>query len=157
MNPIYTDLHIHTSENPDQPNDNYDLDLLIKKILEFNKGSEFLISLTDHNFINKRAYLKAKELGINIILGVELHIKNYEGCPPYHCHIYFDIDEITETILDDLNEKLNQLYPKKVVEKLDTTIPSIQDVINKFDSYDFMLLPHGGQSHATFNKSIPDG
>lgn len=156
MNPIYTDLHIHTSENPDKPNDSYDLELLIKKILDFNKGSEFLISLTDHNFINTKAYLKAKELGINIILGVELHIKNYEGCPAYHCHIYFDIEEITETILNDLNEKLNQLYQKKVVEKLDTTIPSIQDVINKFDSYDFMLLPHGGQSHATFNTSIPD-
>jgi hypothetical protein len=157
MNPIYTDLHIHTSENPNLPNDNYDLDLLIKKILEFNKGSEFLISLTDHNFINAKAYLKAKELGINIIIGVELHIKNFEGSPAYHCHIYFDIDEITQTILDDLNDKLNQLYPNKVVEKLDTTIPSIQDVINKFDSYDFMLLPHGGQSHATFNTSIPDG
>ena len=157
MNPIYTDLHIHTSENPDQPNDSYDLNLLVEKILEFNKDSEFLISLTDHNFINTKAYLKAKELNINIVLGVELHIKNYEGRPAYHCHIYFDIEDITETILDDLNEKLNQLYPKKVVEKLDVTIPSIQDVINKFDSYDFMLLPHGGQSHATFNTSIPDG
>lgn len=157
MNPIYTDLHIHTSDNPDKPNDSYDLDLLIKKILEFNKDSEFLISLTDHNFINTKAYLKAKELGINIILGVELHIKNYESCPAYHCHIYFDIEEITETILNDLNEKLNQLYLKKVVEKLDPTIPSIQDIINKFDAYEFMLLPHGGQSHATFDTSIPAG
>jgi predicted ATP-dependent endonuclease of OLD family len=157
MNPIYTDLHIHTSDNPDKPNDSYDLELLVKKILEFNKNSEFLISLTDHNFINTKAYLKAKELELNIILGVELHIRNYEGCPAYHCHIYFDLEEINETILNDLNDKLNQLYPKKVVEKLDTTIPSIQDVINKFDSYDFMLLPHGGQSHATFNTSIPDG
>lgn len=157
MNPIYTDLHIHTSDNPDKPNDSYDLELLVKKILEFNKNSEFLISLTDHNFINTKAYLKAKELALNIILGVELHIRNYEGCPAYHCHIYFDLEEINETILNDLNDKLNQLYPKKVVEKLDSTIPSIQDVINKFDSYDFMLLPHGGQSHATFNTSIPDG
>jgi hypothetical protein len=157
MNPIYTDLHIHTSDNPDKPNDNYDLDLLIKKILEFNKDSEFLISLTDHNFINKKSYLRAKELGINIILGVELHIKNYENCNAYHCHIYFDIEEITEVILDELNEKLNELYPKKVVEKLDPTIPSIQDIINKFDAYEFMLLPHGGQSHATFDTSIPSG
>lgn len=157
MNPIYTDLHIHTSDNPDKPNENYDLDFLVKKILEFNKNSEFLISLTDHNFINTKTYLRAKELGINIILGVELHIKNYEGCPAYHCHIYFDIEELTETILDELNEKLNQLYPKKVVEKLDPTIPSIQDIINKFDSYEFMLLPHGGQSHATFDTSIPTG
>ncbi|MEO8240519.1 MAG: ATPase [Flavobacterium sp.] len=157
MNPIYTDLHIHTSDNPDKPNNNYDLDLLVTKILEFNKGSEFLISLTDHNFINTKAYLKAKELNLNIILGVELHIKNYEGCPAYHCHMYFDIEEITEVILNDINEKLNLLYPKKVVEKLDPTIPSIQDIINKFDAYEFMLLPHGGQSHATFDTSIPTG
>src|SRR6202008_3054459 len=135
MNPIYTDLHIHTSDNPDKPNDSYDLDLLIEKILKFNKGSEFLISLTDHNFINTKAYLKAKELDINIILGVELHIRNYESCPAYHCHIYFDIEEITEAILNDLNKKLNQLYPQKIVEKLDPTIPSIQDIINKFDAY----------------------
>lgn len=157
MNPIYTDLHIHTSDNPDNPNVNYDLDLLVIKILEFNRNSEFLISLTDHNFINTKAYLKAKELGINIILGVELHIRNYEDCPAYHCHIYFDIEEITEAILDTINEKLNQLYPKKVIEKLDKSIPSIQDIINKFDSYEFMLLPHGGQSHATFDTSIPEG
>ena len=155
MNPIYIDLHIHTSDNPNQLNDNYDLDLLIKKILEFNKNSDFLISLTDHNVINKKAYLKAKELNINIILGVELHIRNYDNCPSYHCHIYFDLNEITETIIDELNEKLNQLYPNKVVEKLDPTIPTIQDIINKFDSYEFMLLPHGGQSHATFDTSIP--
>lgn len=157
MNPIYTDLHIHTSDNPDKPNDNYDLELLVSKILEFNKGADFLISLTDHNFINKKAYLKAKALGINIILGVELHIKNYEDCPAYHCHIYFDIEEITEETLDELNKKLDELYPTKVVEKLASSIPSIQDIINKFDSYEFMLLPHGGQSHATFDTSIPTG
>jgi uridine kinase len=157
MNPIYTDIHIHTSDNPDKPNESYDLELLVKKILEFNKDSEFLISLTDHNFINTKSYIKAKELGINIILGVELHIRNYENCPAYHCHIYFDVEEITEDILNDLNDKLNELYPKKVVEKLDKSIPTIQDIINKFDSYEFMLLPHGGQSHATFDTSIPAG
>lgn len=157
MNPVYLDLHIHTSDNPNNVNDNYDLELLVKKILETNKDSEFLISLTDHNVINKKAYLKAKELGINIIIGVELHIRNYDDCPAYHCHIYFDIEVISETIIDDLNEKLNQLYPTRVIEKLDPTIPSIQDIINKFDSYEFMLLPHGGQSHATFDTSIPAG
>jgi len=155
MNPIYIDTHIHTSDNPNQLNENYDLDLLIKKIKEFNKDSEFLISLTDHNVINKSAYLKAKELGINIILGVELHIRNYDNCPAYHCHIYFDLDEISEEKIDDLNKKLNELYPNKVVEKMDKSIPTIQEIINKFDAYEFMLLPHGGQSHAMFNSSIP--
>lgn len=155
MNPIYLDTHIHTSESPDAINENYDLELLISKIKEFNKDCDFLISLTDHNTINKSAYLKAKQLGINIILGVELHIRNYDDCPAYHCHIYFDLEEITDVIIDDLNKKLDELYPKKTVEKLDKTIPTIQDIINKFDAYEFMLLPHGGQSHAMFNSSIP--
>ncbi|MBK6630500.1 MAG: hypothetical protein IPG33_05340 [Betaproteobacteria bacterium] len=29
--------------------------------------------------------------------------------------------------------------------------------MNSFDSYDFLLLPHGGQNHSTFDVSIPDG
>jgi predicted ATP-dependent endonuclease of OLD family len=155
MNPIYIDLHIHTSENPDQINENYDLETLVEKINAFNQGAEFLISLTDHNVINKKSYMAAKQLGINIILGVELHIRNYAECPAYHCHIYFDLEEITEAVIDDLNAKLKELYPNKVVEKLDKSIPTIQEIINKFDAYEFMLLPHGGQSHAMFNSSIP--
>ncbi|WP_109831279.1 AAA family ATPase [Reichenbachiella versicolor] len=155
MNPIYLDTHIHTSLDPNSVNQNYDLELLIKKIQEFNENSNFLISLTDHNMVNKPAYLRAIELGINIVLGVELHIKNYDNCPAYHCHIYFDLKEITEDCIDDINEKLDKLYPNKVVQKTDPRIPSIQDIINNFDSYEFMLLPHGGQSHATFNTSIP--
>ncbi|MFT4156188.1 hypothetical protein [Parafilimonas sp.] len=127
MNPIYTDIHIHTSDNPDQINENYDLNPLINKIKEFNGNSDFLISITDHNTINKKIYLEAVSKNINIILGVELHIKNYDGCPAYHCHIYFDLLEITETVIDDLNTKLNKLYPKKQVEK---SIPSSNPIID---------------------------
>ena len=157
MNPIYLDLHIHTSENPNQLNENYDLECLIRKIKEYNNDSDFLISLTDHNVINKSAYLKAEELGINIILGAELHIRNYDNAPAYHCHIYFDLKDLTEDIIDDINAKLLELYPNKTVEKTDKTIPTLQDLINKFDAYEFLLLPHGGQSHATFDTSIPRG
>jgi len=157
MNPLYIDLHIHTSNNPNQINENYDLELLNHKIREFNSDSDYLISLTDHNILNKKAYLKAVELGINIIPGVELHIKNYDGCSAYHCHMYFDLIAITEDIIDDINLKLNNLYPLKILEKTDSSIPTIQKIINVFDSYEFMLLPHGGQSHATFNTSIPSG
>lgn len=157
MNPIYTDIHIHTSDNPDQINESYDLDTLVKKIKEFNGDSEFLISITDHNTINKKTYLEAVVKNVNIILGVELHIKNYDECDAYHCHIYFDLPEITEAVIDDLNKKLDELYPKKQIEKKDPSIPKIQDIVNKFDTYEFMLLPHGGQSHATFDTSIPQG
>ena len=157
MKPIYIDLHIHTSENANQVNENYDVGLLVQKIREFNNDSEFLISLTDHNVVNRNAYIKAIELGINIILGVELHIKNYTDSPAYHCHIYFDLQDINKVVIDDINQKLLELYPNKVVEKKDSSIPTIQEIINKFDSYEFMLLPHGGQSHATFDTSIPKG
>jgi len=156
MSPVYIDIHIHTSEDPNKINDSYDLELLIKKIKEFSGSSDFLISLTDHNTINKKIYLDALKHEINIILGVELHIKNYDNCPAYHCHIYFDLAEISSEIIDDLNHKLNFLYPSKTVEKLNPTIPTIEKIINTFDSYEFMLLPHGGQSHATFNTSIPN-
>lgn len=156
MKPIYLDTHIHTSSNPDRVNKEYDIELLVSKIKEFNQDSDFLISLTDHNMVNKFAYLKAVELHINIILGVELHIRNYDNCPAYHCHIYFDLLNITEETINDINVKLDDLYPNKQVEKKDPSLPTIQDIINKFDSFEFMLLPHGGQSHATFNTSIPN-
>ena len=39
MNPIYIDLHIHTSENPDSLVNNYDIDKLIEKILITSNNS----------------------------------------------------------------------------------------------------------------------
>lgn len=155
MNPIYLDLHIHTSENPDSLVVNYDIDKLIEKIAITSNNSDYLISLTDHNTINKGVYLEAKNKVKNILLGVELHVRNYQDAAPYHCHIYFD-KTIDSDIIDDINEKLDILYIKKTVGNEDK-IPYLEDVIKSFDSYDFMLLPHGGQSHSTFDKSIPDG
>src|SRR5258708_5387899 len=99
MTPIYIDLHIHTSEDPNSLNKSYDLDLLDKNIKKFVGGAEYLISLTDHNTINEEIYLKAIEKKINVIVGVELHIKNYDECPAYHCHIYFNLENITKAVL----------------------------------------------------------
>lgn len=155
MNPIYLDLHIHTSENPDSLVNNYDIDKLIEKIAITSNNSDYLISFTDHNTVNKKVYLEANEKVKNLILGVELHVRNYPNAAPYHCHIYFD-KKIEELIIDDINEKLDKLYPKKTVGHEDT-LPYLEDIIKSFDSYDFLLLPHGGQSHSTFDKSIPDG
>lgn len=155
MNPIYLDLHIHTSENPDSLVDSYDLDKLIEKIKITSNDSDYLISLTDHNTINKKVYLDAKNKITNLLLGVELHVRNYPDAVPYHCHIYFD-KLIDEGVIDDINEKLGKLYIKKTVGN-DDKIPYLEDIIKSFDSYDFLLLPHGGQSHSTFDKSIPEG
>lgn len=156
MKPIYLDLHIHTSENPDSLVDNYNIDKLIERIKLTSNDSEFLISLTDHNTINKSAYLEAKEKVQYLLLGVELHVRNYQESVPYHCHIYFDIENIEEAVIDDINEKLNKLYEIKTVGN-DDEIPYLEDIIKSFDSYEFLLLPHGGQSHSTFDKSIPEG
>lgn len=156
MEPVFIDFHIHTSSNFECPNENYDLDALITGIQKIAGEQPYLISLTDHNFINKKVYLEAVQKIDYILLGVELHVRNYPQCKPYHCHMIFNIDEIEESIIDDVNEKLDRLYPKKTVSNNDD-IPNLESIMNCFDSYEFLLLPHGGQNHSTFDKSIPDG
>lgn len=156
MQPIYIDLHIHTSEDANNLNVNYDIAELVGQIKKLNGDSLFMISLTDHNTINKSAYLKAKNLGLNLIIGVELHIQNRAEAKSYHCHIYFNAP-IEEAVIDSLNEILNELYPNKLPNRNDSNTPDIQKVINSFDSFDFILLPHGSQKHGAFNYSINDG
>ncbi|WP_319406223.1 hypothetical protein [uncultured Desulfosarcina sp.] len=155
MEPIYIDLHIHTSENPDTLNAAYDVSTLHEKVHECAMGSPCLISLTDHNTINKVAYLHATSLFPHLLIGAELHVRNYRDEPPYHCHIFFRSSVDADTI-DSLNVVLDTLYPKKSVCTSDQ-IPSIEDIAKHFDAYEFVLLPHGGQSHSTFDKSIPKG
>lgn len=158
MKAIYTDLHIHTSEDADNLNAQYDIALLVNKIKEFSgvDCSDILVSLTDHNTINKDAYLKLLKIqDINVILGAELHIRNYEKCEPYHCHIFFDISkEDIISHIDSINAILDNLYSKKMVENFDD-IPNLEKISKAFDKYDYLMLPHGGQSHRTFEKSFP--
>lgn len=155
LEPVYLDLHIHTSKNPDQLNAAYDVATLHEKVLENAMGSPCLISLTDHNTINKLAYLNAVSLFPHLLIGAELHVRNYSDEPPYHCHIFFRSPVKADTI-DALNVVLDELYPKKRVCSSDQ-IPSIEEIAKHFDAYEFVLLPHGGQSHSTFDKSIPKG
>jgi len=157
VKPVYIDFHIHTSENPGSLNSYYDLDTLKTKIEEIADGSEYLISITDHNVINKQVYLKAIQKIKYILLGVELHVRNYDSAKPYHCHILFNLEKIDAPTIDDINSKLDDLYPNKVVAKDDPNIPKLEEIMNCFDKYEFVLLPHGGQNHSTFDKSIPDG
>lgn len=156
MEPVYLDLHIHTYQDANHPDSGYDVALLVQKIKEYNGNSDFLISFTDHNTINKEAYLKAKASGVNLLIGAELHIKNHEDVKAFHCHIYFNLD-VTEENIDSLNKILDELYANKMPEKIDSSIPDIQQVINSFDPYEFMLLPHAGQKHAQFNYSLHEG
>lgn len=153
MKATYVDIHIHTSDNPNKLSSNYNVKKLVDNVKKIAKDNPILLSLTDHNTINKNAYMELlKEDTISIILGVELHIKKYSDAPPYHCHIIFNT-EITERNIDDINNKLNKLYPDKVVKDDDENTPNIENIINTFDMYEFLLLPHGGQSHRTFDKA----
>lgn len=157
MTPIYIDLHIHTSDDPDNLVTDYNLEVLKRKILEIAGDENYLISFTDHNVINKNVYINAVKNGFRLILGSELHIEYDKSCEPYHSHIYFNVESITSDIIDEINVKLNKLYPKKVVSFGDQNIPHIDEIVKMFDDFDFLLLPHGGQSHKTFDKAIPAG
>lgn len=155
MKAIYTDLHIHTSDNSNKMNSEYDTNKLISRVKEIAKRDDVLISLTDHNRINKKAYenLMGK---VDFLVGVELHIRNIDVCPPYHCHFYFDLtDKDLSFEIENLNKILIELYPNPMPSNTDS-IPKIFDIVNKFNDYDFLVLPHGGQSHSTFDKSIPN-
>lgn len=156
MDPVYLDLHIHTSADPEHLNVAYDLATLKEKVDGAAQGSPALISLTDHNTINKAAYLGAVGVFDHLLLGAELHIRNFPEAPAYHCHIFFDVPASDEAIIDELNRILDSLYPEKKVTDADN-IPTVETIVRRFDEYEFLLLPHGGQNHRTFNESIPDG
>lgn len=157
LEPIYLDLHIHTSDDADKINENYDVKKIVSNILKYNENSKSLISLTDHNTINKKAYEELVNISekINVLLGVELHIRNYDEAEPYHAHMFFKLDNILDSI-DDINKKLDKLYQKKMVSNKDK-IPHLEEIVKEFDEYDYLILPHGGQNHKTFDKSIPEG
>ncbi len=156
---VYTDIHIHTSENPDEIMDGvkYDLSQLIKKIDSISGSAKKLISFSDHNVINKEVYLSDFPDLYNLLLGVELHVSYDKGKKPYHCHMIFNCKIIEENI-DNINKKLNKLYPKKEITPEDySKVPKLGDIINEFNSYEFIMLPHGGQSHSRFDMAMPKG
>lgn len=156
MKPIYIDIHIHTSEDANNINATYNCDVLMENVRKIAGDAEVVLSLTDHNTINKAVYLALKDKVDHLILGVELHIRKYEECPPYHCHILFNLP-IEDSYIDEVNEILDRLYPDKCVTDSTANIPTIETISNEFDGYDYLLLPHGGQSHRTFDKAVKKG
>ena len=156
MKPVYVDIHIHTSMDPNNLNEKYNTQLLLENVRNISKDYPVLLCLSDHNTINKAAYKSLIKEDVNVILGAELHIRKYDGAPPYHCHILFNLD-ISDENIDSINKVLDKLYPNKVVSDDMENIPNIEQISNAFDSYEFMLLPHGGQSHRTFDKATESG
>ncbi len=156
MKPIYIDIHIHTSEDANNLNETYNCSILMENVRKIAGDAEVVLSLTDHNTINKTAYLDLKDKADHLILGAELHIRKYEECPPYHCHILLNLP-IEECYIDEVNKILDRLYPDKCVTDSTANIPTIETISNEFDGYDYLLLPHGGQSHRTFDKAVKKG
>ena len=156
MKPIYIDIHIHTSEDANNLNETYNCSILMENVRKIAGDAEVILSLTDHNTINKTAYLDLKDKADHLILGAELHIRKYEECPPYHCHILLNLP-IEECYIDEVNKILDRLYPDKCVTDSTANIPTIETISNEFDGYDYLLLPHGGQSHRTFDKAVKKG
>ena len=155
MKPTFVDIHIHTGETANSLPENYNVKKLVENVRKIAKTYEVLLSLSDHNTINKSAYLNLVKENVNVLISAELHIKKYDDAPPYHCHIIFNCD-VNEESIDNLNTILDTLYPDKIVsDSSQNTLntPNIEQIINAFDSYEFLLLPHGGQSHRTFDKA----
>ena len=129
----------------------YELQNSTTAITFINKKAKFSIdfvlikSLPDNNQIIRRDNLKENP-------------KNYKDCPAYHCHFLFNLSPKNTNCIDKvkkINKILDELYPNKLPELTDPSIPFLSEIINKFEGYDYLVLPHGGQSHGTFNKSIP--
>ena len=111
MKVIYVDIHIHTSQNPNNLSSDDNISRLLCNARNFLEYNLVLLSLTNHNTINKSVYLKLINQNISVVLVVEFHIEQYPDAPPYYCHIIFN-SEITEEIINSINVKLNELYPK---------------------------------------------
>lgn len=159
IEPFYCDMHIHTSLDANNYIDaNYDIEALASRVADFARGHTAMISLTDHNVINKAAYeaaLRLEHPNLVLVLGVELHVKS-NGPKPYHAHAYFSIDPSDQGKIDEINQLLDELYPNKLPSK-NETIPTLPEILNKLRHYEFLFLPHGGQSHSTFDNSVEEG
>ena len=150
MQPVYIDLHIHTYPDANNRTTDYDIVTLVRKIKEYNGDEPFLISFTDHNTINRDVYLAAKAVGVNLLLGAELHIKNHDDVEAFHCHIYFNLD-VTRENIDTLNDILDKLYES--IRNGVTQLKVIGDRASLLLSGPFWLLQLW--LNATFESCLP--
>lgn len=156
LEPFYCDMHIHTYSNANKREGaKYDALELIKRVRLNAKGKTAMISLTDHNVINWKAYeavLSNCGSDLVLVVGVELHVSS-NGPKPYHAHVYFDTDPSDENFINRINSILDSLYPDKLPGKNDE-IPTLSQILNKLRQEEFLFLPHGGQSHSTFDNAV---
>ena len=95
-------MHIHTYPDANRRGSGYNCGALLTNVRRDARGHRIVISLTDHNTINKEAYKELAELGaddVTPILGVELHVRS-NGKRPYHAHAYFDSSVTDDAFID---------------------------------------------------------
>lgn len=122
---MYIDLHIHTYPDANDRSTDYDVVTLVRKIKEYNNDEPFLISFTDHDTINKKAYLATQAIRVNLLLDAELHIKSHDDVEAFHYHIYFILN-VTEENIKALNDILDKLYTNKRPCQTDQSTPDTQ-------------------------------
>lgn len=159
IEPFYCDMHIHTYPDANHTEGaTYDAATLLHNVRAKAQRHRAMISLTDHNTINYQAYedtLAACGNDVVVVLGVELHVKS-NGPKPYHAHAYFNVPKIDRQTVEPLNTLLNRLYPNKLPSASDN-IPQLSEILNCLREYEFLFLPHGGQSHSTFDNAVEKG
>lgn len=160
LRPFYSDMHIHSyADANNRDGAIYNHAELLSKVAGRAKGCDALISITDHNVINASAYNAIstdKPSSIHVLLGVEVTVSS-NGKKPYHAHLYFSTSPTDMRAISEINAILDNLYPNKLPSIGKDKIPTLPVLVNAFRNYDFLFLPHGGQSHMTFDNAVQDG
>lgn len=163
------DLHIHTDMSRETKENDYkgiySSEILIEKLKENNVD---IISLTDHNIINLKAYENIEKSGISYLIGVELDVSissddliNYVtkqinisstkvDVKPFHALILFRSrdyqiisDKLEKMYVNISNELLVNIADLSVHKKLRVT--TMEYIVNYFRDEDFFIIAHGNK------------
>lgn len=162
------DLHIHTDMSRETKENDYKgiykSEILIEKLKE---NSVDIISLTDHNIINLKAYEDIGKSGISYLIGVELDVSissedliNYVkqihdsstkvDIKPFHALVLFRSrdylsisDKLEKMYVDISKELLPNIADLSVHKKLRVT--TMEYIVKHFHDEDFFIIAHGNK------------
>lgn len=132
MEPVYVDIHIHTSSNPDDLNQNYDIDTLLSK---FETGE---IKSSGHTLYIKNQYAVDKETileAFNSLLKTKCKISSFEDICP---------QKLYEKNFSKQTPKVNDYkdFVSKVYNKFEEKNKTIYSITTQ-DGQDFNTLSAG--------------
>lgn len=163
IEPFCCDMHIRTYADANKRDGTHSrAKTLPARVRECARGHCVVISLTDHNVIDAQAYRDVLNLAnddVRPIVGVEVHVRS-NGPKPHHAHMYFNFPPNNFDEKAKVNDILDRLYRNKLLKKDEGAIegerkiPTLPEPLNEFRNYDFLFLPHGGQSHGTFDNAV---